>query len=69
MPVTNMPSPIHPDDVTEFVDDLDQTKRMKLDLSQIPSGTLVKLQVPALSGEQNLLVGEYDPDLGAFIVK
>ena len=69
MPLANMPSPIHPDEVTEFVNRSDPSKRMKLDLSQIPPGTLLELLAPALSGAHTILVGEYDPAMGAFVIQ
>ena len=69
MPLQPMPSPIHPDEVTEFVNVSDPSKRMQLDLSQVPTGTLLKLLAPALSGTHPLLVGEYDAALGAFIIR
>ena len=69
MPLSSMPSPIHVDEVATFVNQSDPTKRMKLDLSQVPPGTLLKLLAPALSGEHTLLVGEYDPAIGAFIIQ
>ena len=69
MPLSNMPSPIHPDGVTEFVNQADPSKRMKIDLSNVPTATLLKLLAPALSGEHTLLVGEYDPALGAFVIQ
>ena len=69
MPLSNMPSPIHPDGVTEFVNQADPSKRLKLDLSNVPASTLLELLMPALSGQHMLLVGEYDPALKAFIIQ
>lgn len=69
MPLGSLPSPIHPDRITEFVNLANPSKRMRFDLSKVPTTALLELLVPALSGEQNMLVGEYDPAIGAFIIQ
>lgn len=55
------------DGAFRFFNGLDASKRMKLDLSEIPANTVVTLGVKSVGGE--IVVGQFDTALKAYLIE